>query len=270
MLGQRIVTAAILLIVALGALWWLPNRIWSIATAVVMLIGAAEWSRLAAFGPGQRIAFIAAVAVSCGVLIAAVQMESVVTEWLFPTIWVGSVVFWIALALPWLLARWNLRHRGALAFVGWWVLVPTWLAVARLQEQPAVLLMLMAIVWIADTAAYFTGRAFGRHKLAPLVSPGKTWEGVAGAAACVLVYAVGLGLFHGSAVSGVTLLVVLALAMGALSIVGDLFESWMKRKAGVKDSGRLLPGHGGILDRIDGLTASLPLAALVAGATTLF
>jgi phosphatidate cytidylyltransferase len=129
----------------------------------------------------------------------------------------------------------------------------------------------MAIVWIADTAAYFTGRAFGRVKLAPQVSPGKTWEGVYGGLAAVAVYALALvplaadGGFTGAvsplAVAG---WVVCAVALAGLSVVGDLCESLLKRQAGVKDSGRILPGHGGILDRVDALLAAMPAAALLA------
>ena len=122
--------------------------------------------------------------------------------------------------------------------------------------------MAMGIVWVADTAAYFAGRRFGQRKLAPEISPGKTWEGVWGAAAAVVVYwAVASTLLGGRDMHALSGLVWMLLML-VLSVVGDLFESWMKRVAGVKDSGRILPGHGGLLDRVDGLTATLPLAAL--------
>ena len=155
-------------------------------------------------------------------------------------------------------------HRPALAVTGWVALVPCWYGVVVLHRSPALLLALLAVIWIADSAAYFAGRRFGRRKLAPGISPGKTWEGVGGAFAAVLLYALFLdrvvlpdvpGLRGGAVFLLVTL-------MTALGIVGDLFESWMKRQAGVKDSGTLLPGHGGVLDRIDALTAAAPFAAL--------
>jgi phosphatidate cytidylyltransferase len=118
------------------------------------------------------------------------------------------------------------------------------------------------VVWTADVAAYFAGRAFGRHKLAPEISPGKTWEGVIGAALAVSVYwslvAALVPEFGSHFVSGLVWVLLLTVA----SIQGDLFESWMKRLAGLKDSGRLLPGHGGLLDRVDALTSTLPFAAL--------
>ena len=123
-------------------------------------------------------------------------------------------------------------------------------------------MLLLAVIWIADSAAYFTGRALGRHKLAPAISPGKTREGVGGAFAAVTVYALAL---HFSLFSMRDLPMIIAgfFSMTALSIMGDLFESWLKRNAGVKDSGSIFPGHGGMLDRIDGVTAALPLAALI-------
>ena len=129
----------------------------------------------------------------------------------------------------------------------------------------------MAIVWIADTAAYFTGRAFGRRKLAPEVSPGKTWEGVYGGLAAVAIYALalvplaaGAGFAGANSPLAVILWIAAALALAAISVVGDLCESLLKRQAGVKDSGRLFPGHGGVLDRIDALLAAMPPAALLA------
>jgi phosphatidate cytidylyltransferase len=127
----------------------------------------------------------------------------------------------------------------------------------------------MAIVWIADTAAYFTGRRLGRHKLAPRISPGKTWEGAAGAVVAVVAYALLLvplarraGFAAEVDATAIVVWILLAIALVALSIVGDLHESLLKRRAGVKDSGTLLPGHGGVLDRIDALLASMPPVAL--------
>src|SRR5690606_2292618 len=126
-----------------------------------------------------------------------------------------------------------------------------------------VLLGTMAVVWVADIAAYFSGRAFGRHKLAPSISPGKTWEGAAGAAVAVLVFGFGMLAMRGAELQGgVAVIAGVLLAWTAVSIVGDLFESLLKRQAGLKDSGSILPGHSGILDRIDSLTSTLPIVAL--------
>jgi phosphatidate cytidylyltransferase len=156
--------------------------------------------------------------------------------------------------------------------VGWVVLLGGWMALVELQSRsPWLVLAAMAIVWIADTAAYFSGRAFGRRKLAPEISPGKTWEGVYGALAAVALYtfllltlAAPAGLANALDASVIAASIACALMITGISVIGDLFESLMKRHAGVKDSGNLLPGHGGVLDRIDALLAAMPLAALAA------
>jgi phosphatidate cytidylyltransferase len=171
------------------------------------------------------------------------------------------------LRAPTAIARW-------MAPIGWIVLVGFWVALVQLHARsPWLLLAAMAVVWIADTAAYFAGRAFGRHRLAPAVSPGKTWEGVAGAVVAVALYALAcayflphFGLAPEPHPATLVAWLVLGMVLTAVSVIGDLYESWLKRAAGVKDSGRLLPGHGGILDRIDALLAALPLAALAAWA----
>jgi phosphatidate cytidylyltransferase len=144
-----------------------------------------------------------------------------------------------------------------LAIVGWLILLPTWMAVVSLREvSPWLLLGIISAVVIADSAAYFAGKRFGKHKLAPLISPGKTWEGVAGAWIAVSIYGFAL-----CQILGIDYWLIIGLwGITVLSIMGDLLESLVKRHAGVKDSGNLLPGHGGMLDRVDGLTSSLPLA----------
>jgi phosphatidate cytidylyltransferase len=184
----------------------------------------------------------------------------------------AATVFWLLVAPAWLVSGQRVTSRPVLAVVGWLVLIATWVAVVALQTRsPGVLLAMMAIVWIADTAAYFAGRRFGRRKLAPSISPGKTWEGVYGALAAVAIYA--LLLVPLAAAAGYTrpldaiaaaIWVALTLLLTGLSIIGDLFESQLKRQRGVKDSGAILPGHGGVLDRIDALTAAMPPAALIA------
>jgi phosphatidate cytidylyltransferase len=179
---------------------------------------------------------------------------------LAPVCPVGAVLAAVRAVLA--AARWA-AGRGAAALVGFVLLVPPSLAIAHLRLlSPWLLLGVMAAVWVADIAAYFTGRAFGRRKLAPSISPGKSWEGAYGAVVGVVS---GLAcLIHrlphvaGQAGAGAGR----AGGLHGVSIIGDLFESLVKRQAGVKDSGTLLPGHGGILDRIDSLTSTLPLAAL--------
>ena len=266
MLRQRILTAAVVLLLALAALFWFPNAVWSLFVALVTTLGAWEWGRLSGWRTAVRIVYAAAVAASCVAIFAALARIATPAqqEQFDVAIFSVALVFWVGVALPWIALRWRWRNPLVLALAGWWVLVPAWLAATRMQLQPGLLLALLVIVWIADTAAYFAGRRFGLNRLAPLVSPGKTWEGVAGAFLGVILYFMVLGALRIPALPELLRWPVVAVffAMTALGIVGDLFESWMKREAGVKDSGTLLPGHGGVLDRIDALTASLPLAGL--------
>jgi phosphatidate cytidylyltransferase len=160
--------------------------------------------------------------------------------------------------------HWRIDRRPFGSIAGWLVLVPTWLAATVLQRQPLLLLLLLGAVWTADTAAYFAGRRFGSHKMAPRISPGKTIEGLVGSYIAVLIYvAIVLRVYSPEAgLAAYLSLLVFAAILTSLSVEGDLFESWFKRQADAKDSGDLLPGHGGILDRIDSATATMPFAAL--------
>jgi phosphatidate cytidylyltransferase len=171
-----------------------------------------------------------------------------------------GAAFWLLIVPLWLWRGVTAGHKRLLAFAGVPVLLPAGLAMVTLPAQQV--LAVLALTWIADTAAYFAGTRWGRHKLAPSISPGKTWEGAAGGLAGVLAYA---GIMA-AMVEGLAWAPFLGAAalLAALSVVGDLFESAAKRQASVKDSGALLPGHGGILDRIDSATSTLPIAAALA------
>jgi phosphatidate cytidylyltransferase len=264
MLRQRLVTAAILLALLLSALYLLPNLAWSLLTIVPIALGAWEWARLSRFGRTRAQAFVGVVTVSALLLVwlqwRGPETAMVVAAWLY----LAALFFWAIVATAWLYFKWRMPAQGWMACIGWIVLVPAWLAIASLQHAANLLLMLLAAVWIADSAAYFAGRRFGRRKLAPRISPGKTWEGVYGAGVAVLAYAViaGFVLMPGAGLPDRVALMIFFGLLTAFSIIGDLFESWIKREAGAKDSGTLLPGHGGVLDRIDSLTAAMPFAAL--------
>jgi len=261
MLRQRIVTAVALVALFLAADFFLSTFAWGVLILVPVALGAWEWAGLAGFSRVGHWGFAASVISSCvGLLLAGAGPDPTAGLVLL----VIATGFWCAVAPVWLYRGWGVRVPFVLAMTGWVVLVPSWYGTVVLHRSPALLLALLAVVWIADSAAYFTGRRFGRRKLAPNISPGKTWEGVGGAFVAVLLYALFLQqvLFpEDSGLRGGKLFLLVSL-MTALGIVGDLFESWMKRQAGVKDSGKLLPGHGGVLDRIDALTAAAPLAAL--------
>ncbi len=264
MLRQRLITAAVLVPLVIWAILALESSTLVWVFAAVGLIGAWEWSAMI----GLR-----SVAARAG-YVGFVALVLALVEWALRE----SVVALLALAtLWWLVAAIRLRgYRGeqgidgatrrAGIFVGVAVIVPWWLAMSHLHAMgpngPWWVLFLIALVAVADSGAYFAGRRWGRHKLAPMVSPGKTIEGVAGALVAAALVAVAGGLALGLAVADLLWFVPLALLVVAISVVGDLEESLYKRRAGLKDSGHILPGHGGILDRIDSHTAAAPLFAL--------
>lgn len=266
MLKARVITALLLLAGLLAALFLLPEAGWLVFCALLCAAGAWEWGGLAAFSRAFR-GFFALLA-GCGCVLAGVAAglgDGAVQPARLSPFYLASALFWLGAIPFWLARKWRLGNRAAAVGVGFVVLVPPALALAHLRQlNPWVLLAVMAAVWVADIAAYFSGRAFGRHKLAPGISPGKTWEGAAGAVLGVLVFGsiVAFAVMKNISPGQAALLVPALAGFTALSIAGDLFESLLKRQAGVKDSGAILPGHGGILDRIDSLTSTLPLAGL--------
>lgn len=274
MLLTRILTAVVLIPLVLGALFLLPPTGFALALLVVFLIAGDEWARLCGFGFAGRIVFDGGLALLAANLLfgAAAGFDRGWPAGVVVAVCGVAALFWVVVATPWVVRRWPMPPPILRAVTGWIVLTGAFVALVELQvRSPWLALAAMATVWIADTAAYFAGRAFGRHKLAPAVSPGKTWEGVAGAIVAVALYAAALvplarpaGFRYDVDVLPTVGWILVMLALAAVSIVGDLFESWMKRQAGVKDSGALLPGHGGVLDRIDALLAAMPAAALAA------
>jgi phosphatidate cytidylyltransferase len=273
MLRQRVITAIVLAAIFLGALFGLPPAGWTLFAACVLAAGAWEWGGFARRTAPARFAY-AAGTVAAGLALAwflglAGGRPGALA--LFP-VYGAAVAFWV-LGAPWWLARQPRTPSAWLILgVGWVVLLPTFLALVHLRNiHPVTLLVFMMLVWIADIAAYFAGRRFGRNKLAPSISPGKTREGLYGALAATTAFAIvwiTLLRVHAPALvrdvpGSLAWMILLVAALTLLSVVGDLFESALKRQAGLKDSGSLLPGHGGVLDRIDALTAVLPAAALV-------
>jgi phosphatidate cytidylyltransferase len=274
MLKTRVLTAAVLIPAVLAALFLLPSQAWALVTLAIIGVAAWEWARLVALVSWWRQAFVA-VTLLLGAWLLFSGAAGFARGWPDVTVLVlcgAAALFWLALAPPWVIARWPTQWRAPMALVGWVVLLGAWVALVELQARsPWLVLAAMAIVWIADTAAYFSGRAFGRHKLAPHVSPGKTWEGVYGAWIAVGVYAILLVPFAARAgwalpvsAGAIGLWLGFVVVLASVSVVGDLFESLLKRHAGVKDSGSLLPGHGGVLDRTDALLAAMPVAAVAA------
>ncbi|SDW08353.1 phosphatidate cytidylyltransferase [Nitrosomonas oligotropha] len=264
MLKTRILTAIIILPLFLSALFFLQDIFWAIVLLSLTVIGSREWSRLAGFSVRNTIIFMLLTTFIGGELLFQMSESLKTNVYSSDLIWVYivSVAFWIISVPPYLNQLYTIKNPLLLMLAGWMLLLPTCLALYQLRAiSPALLLGLMATIWISDTAAYFTGRSLGKRKLASQISPNKTWEGVFGALIAVFIYGLAWD-FWFIEESLAAKLIPLLLLMAILGIIGDLYESLMKRQAGVKDSGNILPGHGGILDRIDALTASLPFAIL--------
>lgn len=264
MLKARILTVIVVLPLFLSALFYFQDVFWAIALLGLTIVGSREWSRLAGLSVRNTILFMLLTTFVGGELLFLASESVKVDVYSTNLIWAYSLsaAFWFVSAPLYLRRFYVVRNPVIWMLIGWIVLLPTCLALYQLRAiSPLLLLGLMATIWISDTAAYFTGRAFGKHKLAPQISPNKTWEGVVGALVAVLSYGL-IWDFSADETALSATLIPLLLIMAILGIVGDLYESLIKRQAGLKDSGNILPGHGGILDRIDALTSSLPFAML--------
>lgn len=256
MLGQRIITAALFGGAILAAVLIFPYAWAVLVFGLLWLAGAWEWAKLASLDGAGAIAFVAALGALMGLALGSITPA-------FAAYGMAGAAVWWTLALLAVIA-YPLTFPPALAAAaGLAVLVPSWVILcyvhAAVPLGRGLAMTAIAIVWAADVGAYFTGRTFGRHKLAPKVSPGKTWEGVTGGALAAAVVGAACGFVMGLPAGTFALL---AAGTALVSVVGDLTVSMFKRNVGLKDSGKLLPGHGGVLDRIDSLTAAIPVYAL--------
>jgi len=257
MLKLRIATGVILSCLLLASLFLLPPRGTVLVIGAVLTIGAWEWARFGALARAP-----ARLAYACAMALLYALSWRWTSDPKHLLILLSIACVWWAMALLWLALAPERRPAQLALPCGVPVLVPAFVSLARLQTAghgPVLVLWLLLVVIAADIGAYFAGRSLGRHKLAPRVSPGKTWEGAAGGLAAAALVAWG-----GAAHFGLAVLPCVAFGclVGAFSVIGDLTESMFKRSAGLKDSGALLPGHGGVLDRIDSMTAAAPLYAL--------
>jgi phosphatidate cytidylyltransferase len=257
-LGKRVATAAVLIALLLAVLFWLPAAATVVLLTLVVLMGSWEWSAFLKWAdPRPRAAYVALI----GLLLPAAWLATRTPAGLEALL--GAALLWWLLALVWIVAAPRRVSPWSAGLAGVLSLVPAWLALARLRLQAAHgaewVLFALLLVWMADIGAYFCGRRFGRRRLAPAVSPGKTWEGaLGGIAASGLVAAAGGAWFR----LPLAPFLALCLAAVAFSIIGDLTESLLKRFAGMKDSGTLFPGHGGVMDRIDSVTGAVPVLLL--------
>jgi phosphatidate cytidylyltransferase len=274
-LGQRVITALLLLAILVPSIFLAPPWVWGLVSLAMLAIAGAEWGRLLGSVRGGRVLGAALAAAGIAYVAWRTGRPADAAPAAVGVLAAASLLFWLSIG-PMSLAR--VQRVGPGWPVAALLLAAAWVALFELRLAGAAMLVsCMAIVWLADIGAYFAGRALGRHKLAPRVSPGKTWEGVAGGIAAVLGVAAivafgwpatgtGTGADGGTTVfsnwvaarAGLAVTVAVLAAVSALSVVGDLYESLLKRLAGVKDSGTLLPGHGGVLDRIDALIPTMP------------
>ena len=278
MLKQRVITALVLLAILLPALFWKTPEPFLVITLVMIAAGGWEWGRLNGLGQGANI-------------VLGLVTLALCAAWTLGWTHAPSSLLWLGVGAAWVLAGaalvragvdgWPKIPRGVRVVGGVLALALAWLAMAQARVIGVNFLMsILVLVWVADVFAYFAGRAMGgkftHRRLAPVISPKKSWEGVWGGLAGVVVLAVAWTLADSAAQAQVPslysrlaslgwfVLVLSAVFLGAMSVIGDLTESLVKRSAGIKDSSQLLPGHGGVLDRVDALLPTLPLAMMLA------
>jgi phosphatidate cytidylyltransferase len=263
MLKLRILSALVLVPLVVWGLFAWPQPLFAAFLGAFIVVGAWEWTALGGIRPLPARLLYVTVVMLAGV--AVLLMPALLRPLL-----IAATAFWLLAFIEHVAGR-DLDSGFLASFPGklvggFLVLLPAWLVPLVLRELPDgkwLALFLMLYVWGADTGAYFAGHRFGRHKLAPRVSPGKTWEGVAGGLVAALLVALAAGIYGlGFRAGELAVWVALSLFTAFVSVLGDLFESRLKRIAGVKDSGTLIPGHGGVLDRIDAFTAAAPVFAL--------
>ncbi|MGV8917552.1 MAG: phosphatidate cytidylyltransferase [Pseudomonas sp.] len=262
MLKQRIITALILLPIALCGFFLLDGATFALFIGVVVTLGAWEWARLAGFqSQVARVVY--------GALVALLLFFMYALPDIAPWVLGAAVLWWIAatflvLTYPQSSERWS--SAASKLVIGLLILLPAWQGLVLIKQWELgnwLILAVMVLVWGADIGAYFSGKAFGKRKLAAKVSPGKSWEGLFGGLLASLVITAIVGLFRGWSGSQLVFGLLGAAIVVLISVVGDLTESMFKRQSGIKDSSNLLPGHGGVLDRIDSLTAAIPVFAVL-------
>jgi len=270
MTKTRVIAALIMAPAAICAILLLPTQWLAALAAIVFLAGLWEWLKLSGIDDTLPRTVLLVLNLLLMVLLVWASGSSLV---LFQLASLAGVAWWL-LALAWLrFFNFGANHgaRAAKLAAGTLAIVPAWAALVLIHAGGPEhgqdnghrwLLTALAIVWAADSGAYFAGRHFGRHKLAPRISPNKTIEGLLGGMLAGLAVAAALGLFAGASVAQLPALLGVAAVTVLASVLGDLFESLLKRQAGAKDSGNVIPGHGGVLDRVDGVLAALPVFVL--------
>lgn len=273
MLKQRIITAVLLLLALVVMTTTVGLQVFALITGILVLIGAGEWAAFAELGPKSRLTFVATLGLSLLGLAAALGVleEGVFDAEFALGIALLGTLFWSLMAgavasFPRFVESWNDKSRisimGMIALLGTWVGL---VCLKALRADGTLVIMLIIMVAAVDVGAFFTGKLLGKRKLAPELSPNKTWEGVWGGVALNLIISLIFAVLfdrYVQAFSGIDYIAFAALALivAFFSVIGDLVESMLKRNCALKDSGSILPGHGGLLDRIDGLMAATPVS----------
>jgi len=272
MLRLRVITALILAPLIIWSVLAFSHQALAIELGLILTVAAWEWAQLS--GIKNNLARIAFSGVMLIIMLLMTWLLHDSMQWLTWLLygnllwWIFGLILVISFRTPAEKLPQQFNHLGVALnlLAGVIIIGGAFVALTGLHQAPEYgayyILILLLLIWIADIAAYFTGKKFGRHKLAPHVSPGKTWEGVAGAAVAVFIAAFVIAKMLKYSTAHQMLFILLALVSIAVSILGDLTESLFKRRVGVKDSSQLLPGHGGILDRIDSLMAAAPVFLL--------
>jgi phosphatidate cytidylyltransferase len=265
-LKTRLVSAAIMVPLVVCGVLYLPTAGVALALALVISVGLWEWGAMIPLSSmAARIAYPVGVAALMALAWTVPLDRVLVPLLLLAVIWWLTALYW--LVRPGFGEQSTRAVRVLKGCAGVLVMLPCWASFvtlhARQDHGPLITLALLVMVWLADSGAYFAGRRWGRTRLAPVISPGKTWEGVLGGIVASAIAVLMAGYWYSRSFEWTLTLVSVALLAVMFSIVGDLLESLMKRQAGIKDSGSIIPGHGGVLDRIDSLTAAAPM--LLAG-----
>jgi len=261
-LKTRLASAAIMVPLVVGGVLYLPDSGVALILALVMGVGLWEWGGMIPLESGPaRIAYPAGIGVLMALVWFAPLDRVIVPLLLLAFVWWLAVLYW--LVRPDFGVQSTRAVRALKGMAGVLVMLPCWASIvtlhARADHGPLITLALLVIVWLADSGAYFAGKRWGHTRLAPVISPGKTWEGVLGGIITSAIVALLAGFWYSQSLEWTLTLVPVVLLAVMFSIVGDLLESLMKRQVGLKDSGHIIPGHGGVLDRIDSLTAAAPM-----------
>lgn len=259
MLKTRVITAICLVLLMLTAIFIFSPLAWAGFSGLIVGLALWEYSRMVhmpTFTQWLYLLVSMVVASACWMMDIALPVIAHLIV----------LVFWLGFLPCWLVRRWKLSDGWMARLIGWLLMFPAWFALIEWRPRPDstfafCLLALMGLVWVADISAYFVGRSFGRQKLAAVISPNKSWEGVYGGLIAVILYCwliMKLGWVY--VVMPSWLMLLLAILLAAVSVMGDLLESWFKRGAEIKDSSSLLPGHGGVYDRVDSLIAVLAVS----------